>query len=90
VVEDNIISAQDSASSIIHNYIFDDVLRGSFNGTYGEILTTFVDPAMTYLGKFSIPLNSAWVPENCWILAFVSKSDTREILQVIKKRVITQ
>ena len=90
VVEDNIISAQDSASTIIHNYVFKDVLRGSVNGTYGETLTASVDPAMTYLGKFSIPLNSAWVPENCWILAFVSKSDTREILQVIKKRVITQ
>ena len=88
VVEDNMISAQDSASTIIHNYIFKDVLRGSVNGTYGETLTASVDPALTYLGKFSIPIDIAWVPENCWILAFVSKSDTREIIQVIKKKVI--
>jgi len=88
VVEDNMISAQDSASTIIHNYIFKDVLRGAVNGTYGETLTTSVDPALTYLGKFSIPINTAWVPENCWILAFVSKSDTKEIIQVIKQKVI--
>ena len=90
VVEDNIISAQDSASTIIHNYVFKDVLRGSVNGIFGETLTASVDPSLTYLGKFSIPINLAWVPENCWILAFVSKSDTREIIQVIRKKVITQ
>jgi hypothetical protein len=90
VMEDNMISAQDSASIIIHNYVFNDVLRGSVNGTYGEILTTSVDPSLTYMGKFSIPITTAWVAKNCWILAFVSKSDTKEILQVIKKKVITQ
>ena len=90
VMEDNMISAQDSASIIIHNYVFNDVLRGSVNGTYGEILTTSVDPSLTYMGKFSIPITTAWVAKNCWILAFISKSDTKEILQVIKKKVITQ
>ena len=90
VVEDNIISAQDSASTIIHNYVFKNVLRGSVNGTYGEILTASVDPSLTYMGRFSIPINTNWVPENCSILAFVSKPDTKEIIQVIKKKVITQ
>jgi hypothetical protein len=90
VVEDGIISAQDSASTIIHNYLFNDVLRGSVNGTYGEILTASVDPSLTYLGRFSIPVSSSWVAKNCWILAFVSKTDTKEILQVVKKKVITQ
>jgi hypothetical protein len=90
MVEDNMISAQDSASTIIHNYVFKDVLRGSVNGTYGEILTTSVDPSLTCLGRFIISINTAWVAKNCWILAFVSKSDTKEILQAIKKKVTTQ
>jgi hypothetical protein len=90
VVEDNMISAQDSASTIIHNYVFNDVLRGSVNGTYGEILTTSVDPSLTCLGRFIISINTAWVAKNCWILAFVSKSDTKEIIQVIKQKVTTQ
>jgi hypothetical protein len=90
VVEDNMISAQDSASIIIHNYVFKDVLRGSVNGTYGEILTTSVDPSLTCLGRFIISINTAWVAKNCSILAFVSKSDTKEILQAIKKKVTMQ
>jgi hypothetical protein len=88
VTEDDIISAQDSASSTIHNYVFKDVLRGSVNGTYGEILTTAVDPSITYLGRFAIPINANWVAKNCWILAFVSDPESKEIIQVIRKKVI--
>jgi hypothetical protein len=87
VLEDNIISAQDSSNTVIHSYNFKDVLRETVNGIYGETLTPSVDPNLTYLGKFSIPINSAWVPANCWVIAFVSKTDTKEILQVIKQRV---
>lgn len=90
ITEDNIISAQDSSNTIIHDYNFRDVLRGTVNGIYGEVLTTSVDPSLTYLGKFSIPINSAWVAKNCAILAFVSKSDTKEIIQVARQRVIAQ
>jgi hypothetical protein len=90
VTEDNIISAQDSSNTIIHDYNFRDVLRGTVNGIYGEVLTTSVDPSLTYLGKFSISINSTWVAKNCWILAFVSKSDTKEIIQVVRQRVIAQ
>ena len=89
-MEDNIISAQDSSNVVIHNYNFRDVLREAVNGSYGEILTPSVDPSLVYLGKFSISINTAWVAKNCWILAFVSKSDTKEIIQAIKKRVIPQ
>jgi hypothetical protein len=90
VMEDNIISVQDSSNTVIQNYNFKDVLRGAINGTYGEILTNSVDPSLTYLGRFSIPISAAWVAKNCWILAFVSKSDTKEILQAIKQKVIKQ
>jgi hypothetical protein len=88
VTEDNIISAQDSSNVVIHQYNFRDVLRGAVNGTYGEVLTTSADVDLTYLGKFSIPINTAWVAKNCSILAFVSKSDTKEIIQVVKGKVI--
>jgi len=90
VMEDGIISAQDSANVVIHNYNFKDVFRGAVNGTYGEVLTSVVDPNLTYLGKFSIPINTTWVAGNCWVIAFVSKADTKEIIQVMKKRVIAQ
>jgi len=94
VVEDSLISAQKNNNTAvgttpdIHNYVFMDVLRGSVNGNYGEVLTGSVNPSITYMGKFSIQLKADWVAKNCWILAFISKSDTREILQVIRTRVI--
>jgi len=94
VVEDSLISSQKNNNPAVGttpdiiNYVFMDVMRGSFNGNYGEVLTGTVDPSLTYMGKFAIPLDEEWVPEHCWILAFVSKSDTREILQVIRKRVL--
>jgi Outer membrane protein Omp28 len=96
VVEDSLISGQKNnnpnvgTTPDIHNYVFMDVLRGSVNGNYGEILTGIVDPYLTYMGKFSIPLDPSWVAKNCWIFAFISNSDTKEVLQVIKKKVISQ
>jgi hypothetical protein len=94
VVEDSLISGQKNNNPAvgttpdIHNYVFMDVLRGSVNGDYGEVLTGKVDPSITYMGKFAITIDENWTAKNCWILAFVSKSDTREILQVIKRRVL--
>jgi hypothetical protein len=96
VVEDSLISGQKNnnpnvgPTPDIHNYVFMDVLRGTVNGNYGEILTGTVDPSLTYMGKFSVLFVPSWVAKNCSILAFVSKSDTKEIIQVIKKKVITK
>jgi len=96
VVEDSLISGQKNnnpnvgTTPDIHNYVFMGVMRGSVNGTYGEVLTGSVNTSLTYMGKFSITIDAAWVAKNCWILAFVSRSDTKEILQVIKKKVIAQ
>jgi hypothetical protein len=95
VVEDSLISDQKNnnpgvgTTPDIHDYVFMNVLRGSVNGSYGEVLTASVDPYLTYMGKFSILIDPSWLAKNCWILAFVSKSDTKEILQVIKKKVNT-
>ncbi|MCX6247558.1 MAG: Omp28-related outer membrane protein [Bacteroidetes bacterium] len=97
IVEDSLISDQKNnnpnvgTTPDIHDYVFMDVLRGTVNGSYGEVLTAAVDPYLTYMGKFSIAIDKTKrVAKNCWILAYVSKSDTKEIIQVIKKKVITQ
>jgi hypothetical protein len=96
IMEDSLISSQKNNNPAvgttpdIENYVFMDVMRGSVNGSYGEVLTGLVDPGLTYMGTFYIPIDAAWKAKNCWILAFVSNSGTREILQVIKKRVIAQ
>lgn len=94
MVEDSIIGAQKNNNPNIgpypdwYNYIFNDVLRGSLNGTYGEVLTTSPEADLTYLGRFQSILSQELAAKNCWILAFVSNKATREILQVEKKKII--
>jgi hypothetical protein len=94
ILEDSITGAQKNNNPNIgpvpdwFGYVFNDVLRGSVNGSYGEDLATDPDPALTYLGRFETTLASALVPENCWILAFISNKETREIIQSEKKKIL--
>jgi hypothetical protein len=94
IVEDSIIGAQKNNNPNIgpypdwYDYVFNDVLRGSLNGSFGEVLTTSPDTELTYLGRFQSTLSQGLIAKNCWILAFVSNKATREILQVEKKKII--
>ncbi len=94
ILEDSIIGAQKNNNPNlgdvpdIFGYIFNDVLRESLNRSWGEILTTSVDTRLTYMGRFSETIDPGLIARNCWILAFVSNSSTREIIQVEKKKIV--
>jgi len=94
ILEDSIIGTQSNNNPNIgptpdwHDYVFNDVVRGSLNGSWGELLTDSPDPEITYMGTFRSTLKEGLIPKNCWILAFVSNSATKEILQVEKKKII--
>jgi len=94
ILEDSLIGAQKNNNPNIgpypdwYNYVFNDVLRESLNGSFGEVLTTSPDTKLTYLGRFNATIDPSYVVKNCWILAFVSNSATREIIQVEKKKII--
>ena len=94
IIEDSITGAQKNNNLNIgpvpdwYDYVFKEVLRSSINGSYGEDLVTDPDPALTYLGRFETTLASGLVPQNCWILAFISNKETREIIQAEKKKII--
>ena len=94
VLENGIIGAQKNNNPSVgptpdwFNYTFDDVVRGSVNGSWGETLTTSVNTSTTYLGRFSFALNTAWKYKNCYILAIVYNDKTKEIVQVIKRKII--
>ena len=94
ITEDSITGAQKNNNPNIgpypdwYDYVFNDVLRGSVNGSFGEVLTTSPNTDLTYLGRFQSTLGQGLVARNCWILAFVSNKSTREILQVEKKKII--
>jgi hypothetical protein len=94
IVEDSIIGAQKNNNPNIgpspdwYNYVFNDVLRGSLNGSYGEVLTTSPDTELTYLGRFSSTIDPSYDDKNCWIMAFVSNSSTKEIIQAEKVNIM--
>jgi hypothetical protein len=93
ITEDSLYSAQKNNNPavgtvpVIDNYLFMDVLRGAINGTWGEILSSSVNIDLTYLYRFKFILNSAWNPDHCWLYAFVFRDDTKEIIQVERKRI---
>lgn len=97
LTEDSLISPQKNNDTtigypvpIIYDWVFMDVLRGTVNGTWGEELTASVDTSTVYEKSYTITLNTAWTEKNCHVVAFVSKSDTKAIIQASKKAVIPE
>jgi hypothetical protein len=95
ILEDDILGWQKNSDPAvgttpdIENYVFNDVNRGSLNSSKGEILTESVNTASSYVGRFKTVLNSGCVASNCKVLVFISKADSREIIQAETKMVVT-
>lgn len=62
------------------SYEHNHVLRGAVNGTWGEPIDLIYEKG-TVKTQTSYRLDSAWKPENCSIIAFVYREDTKEVLQ---------
>ncbi|HXK81544.1 MAG TPA: Omp28 family outer membrane lipoprotein [Bacteroidales bacterium] len=89
VLENNIVQWQRDYGSDpenVENYEHNHVLRGGFNGTWGEAIADKVYTEKTYQTK----LGKDWVPNNCLILAFVYNSETYEVLQAEEIKLIEQ
>ena len=92
IAEDSLHSAQKNKNidvgtvPTIYNYNFMHVMRGAINGAWGEALTTSVNTTHTYLDRFTYTLKSTWVAKNCWLYAIVYRDDTKEIVQVHRKK----
>lgn len=83
VTESNIIAPQILPNGQINNtYVHNHVLRGAINGTWGESIDLIYEKEMVKT-QISYRLDSAWKPENCSIIAFVYRDDTKAVLQSI-------
>ncbi|HPG73977.1 MAG TPA: Omp28-related outer membrane protein [Bacteroidales bacterium] len=87
ITESHIIEWQmdyTQSPSNVQNYEHNHVLRGSFNGAWGDAINT-ANAAITRNQKFtknySLKTGTDWVPENLSVVAFVYDSDTKEVLQ---------
>lgn len=90
ILEDSIYGGQlnnipPDSIPIIKNFRFMHLLRGSLNGSFGEQVV--VNPAIGDLVSKSYAFDftpTAWVPEHCSVIAFISDADTKEVLHVAK------
>lgn len=92
ITEDSIVSYQkdyNSTPSDIPNFVHRHVLRDAINGTWGTTLKSGVIHADTSIIKsYNYQVNTKWDINQCSIVAFVYKYDTKEIIQVGEKKII--
>jgi thiol-disulfide isomerase/thioredoxin len=91
ITEDSIISPQTDYSltpNKIDNYVHRHVLRGSMNGSFGENLplSSYASGASVSVTK-SLTLDAAWNESNCYVVVYLYKESSEEIVQVEEKKV---
>lgn len=87
VIEDHIIQWQTDYAKTpnkIENYEHNHVLRGGFNGNFGDIIKNNANEnsiGSIITKSYSLKAKSDWEISNCAVVAFVYDEDTKEILQ---------
>ena len=70
--------------SNVQNYEHNHVLRGSFNGTWGEAINSdnaSINRNQEFSKSYSLKIANDWNSQNLSVVAFVYDSDTKEVLQ---------
>ncbi len=87
LVEDSIVKWQkdyDASPSDVENYVHREVLRGSMNGTYGDIIGNTI-AGESVVRSYTTTLNSGWDAGHMSLVAFLYNDATKEIIQVEQK-----
>lgn len=95
IVEDSIVQYQQDdrrRPPDVWDFVHDDILRGSMNGTWGTIISDNPIPAGTTIQrqfKYTIPQEKDWRPHQIKIMAFVhDHQNSYEIYQIEVKKII--
>ncbi len=90
LLEDSLISPQQDGEKVDTNHVFMNLLRGSINGAYGELAMSGPDSLSRFTSReIEFTLNKNWKVKNLSTLAFLMNADTREVIHVIKKPLVT-
>jgi len=90
LVEDSIVGWQSDANSTpseIENYVHRHVLRGTMNGTWGELALAGTEAVGDTL-EFTMTtytLNSEWNADHMVLVAYLYNTATYEVMQVVEK-----
>ncbi|MFH0895673.1 MAG: Omp28-related outer membrane protein [Bacteroidota bacterium] len=95
IKEDSIVKPQKNsdpnlgAIPIIYDYVHHDVLRGSFNGSWGDTLVSGNSaPGHHLIKNYSLTLNTEWREKFCSVVAFIYRKSDYEIIQAEEIKVI--
>lgn len=80
VIENNIIDAQDFPTYTDPVYNHTHVMRDILTQTYGSPILDAVakDAGRVYERTFKYTINTAWKPENCKVIAFISNNENND------------
>jgi thiol-disulfide isomerase/thioredoxin len=87
IVESGIISPQQTKDSISLFYEHNHMLRGSFNGTWGDPVGADGKAVSGTIltNNYSITLPAEWNADNCAVAAFIYDTETLEVVQAEEK-----
>lgn len=94
ITEDSIVSPQKTneegvANGYYPSYNHMHMLRKYMTDIYGEtVAINQVDSAFTFNKTYQFKINNNWKAKNCKIVAFITKEDTKEIIQAEEKKFI--
>ena len=88
IMEDSIVGKQSLPTGDDENYVHRHVFRKTLNGTWGEeINTAALAPEEQIKKSYSVTLDEAYNADQCYVIAYVANTDTKEVLQVIEKKI---
>lgn len=92
VAEDSVVDWQEwygHTPEYEPNYLHRHVLRGTCNSNFGELIYSgTINTGTIAIRGYSFPMSSAWVTQNCRVIAFLYDASTEEILQVEEVQVM--
>ncbi len=85
IVEDSIVGPQQVGATVKMDYVFNDLLRGSINGFWGENITSANDTVTVIKKDYTSRLSGKWRTNHLRVIAFIQNADTKQVLHVISK-----
>jgi hypothetical protein len=89
MLEDSIVNWQkdyDVTPNDVPDYVHLEVLRGSMNGTYGDVVASTAAGSESNF-TFNATLGTDWNENKMYVVAFLHNDATKEIIQVEQKHV---
>lgn len=90
LTESHILGKQVDGSQTLYDYEHNHVLRAGLNGTWGEEISSASSVASnaTFTNSFTSIFADEWIPQNCKVIAFVTNTETKEVIQVEEMEVV--